>query len=290
MANNHPLQGEVNEVSPRTSPTFRRRRLARRIRQLREKSGLTQERAAAGLDMSTSALSRKENGDAATSVHEARSMMDLYDIYDEQLLDLARAAREKGWWRAYGIEDRGYVDLETEASTVRELSLMHIPGLLQTEDYMRAVISSGLPQSTTRYEDHVAVRRIRQQRLTAAEHPIELTAVVDEVALRRPVGGSEVMRKQLESLATSAELPRVRLHVLPLGDGAHAGMDGAFILIGFPELDDRDVLFLSHPAGSLHVENEAEVGKAKLVFDHVLSKAVSVDASIELIKRLAREL
>ena len=99
----------------RTSPTFRRRRLARRIRQLREASGLTQEAAAAGLDMSTSALSRKETGEVATSVHEVRSMMDLYDVYDPDLLDLARAAKQRGWWRAYGIEDRKYPDLETEA-------------------------------------------------------------------------------------------------------------------------------------------------------------------------------
>ena len=95
-----------------------------------------------------------------------------------ELLDLARAAKEKGWWRAYGIEDRGYVDLETEACTVRELSLMHIPGLLQTEEYMRAVISSGrLKLTKKRLENDVTVRLIRQQRLTDGEHPLHLTAI-----------------------------------------------------------------------------------------------------------------
>ncbi|MDR7302084.1 Scr1 family TA system antitoxin-like transcriptional regulator [Haloactinomyces albus] len=146
-------------MAARTSPTFRRRQLARRVRCLREQAGLTQERAAAELDMSTSALSRKETGEATTSVHEARSMMDLYDVHDPGLLDLARTASRKGWWRAYGIEDRGYVDLETEACTVRDFQVTNIPGLLQTESYARALLKSGrLAGSNRQIENDVAVR------------------------------------------------------------------------------------------------------------------------------------
>lgn len=196
----------------RTSPTFRRRRLAHRIRQLREAARMTQETAAAGLDMSTSALSRKEIGEVATSVHEVRSMMDLYDIYDPDLLDLARAARERGWWRAYGVEDRGYVDLETEACAVRELSLMYVPGLLQTEDYMRAIFNADRVRRTKRVvENDVAVRLIRQRRLTDDEHPIHVTALVDETALRRPIGGADVMREQLHHVLEAVELERVEV-------------------------------------------------------------------------------
>ncbi|MGP4016726.1 helix-turn-helix domain-containing protein [Saccharopolyspora sp. 5N708] len=275
----------------RTSPTFRRRRLARRIRQLREEAGMTQEKAAAGLDMSTSALSRKETGEVATSVHEVRSMMDLYDSYDPDLLDLARAARERGWWRAYGVEDRGYVDLETEASTVRELSLMYIPGLLQTEEYMRAIFKDDRIGRTKRnLGNDVAVRLIRQHRLTDGEHSLGLIAVVDEVALRRPVGGAEVMRAQLHHVLEAARLPAVTLRVMPNVAGWHRGMDGAFILLDFPEPEDRDVLFIAHPAGAVHVEKEGEVREARLVFEHLLGEALPEEASRDLIEQAARDL
>lgn len=275
----------------RTSPTFRRRRLARRIRHLRESARMTQEAAAAGLDMSTSALSRKEIGEVATSVHEVRSMMDLYDIYDADLLDLARAARERGWWRAYGVEDRGYVDLETEACAVRELSLMYVPGLLQTEDYMRAIFNADRVRRTKRVvENDVAVRLIRQRRLTDGEHPLRLTALVDETALRRPIGGAEVMREQLHHVLEAVELERVEVRVLPVAAGWHRGMDGAFILLNFPEPEDRDVLFVAHPAGSLHVEKECEVREATLVFEQLLAEALPAQCSRELIEQAAREL
>jgi transcriptional regulator with XRE-family HTH domain len=277
-------------VAP-TSPTFRRRRLARRIRQLREQAGLTQENAAAGLDMSTSALSRKEVGEVITSVHEVKSMMDLYDIYDPDLLDLARAAREKGWWRAYGIEDRGYVDLETEASTVRELSLLHIPGLLQTEDYMRAVFTANWLRRTRRHlENDVAVRLIRQRRLIDDDYPLQLTAIVDEAALTRPVGGVDVMRAQLRHMAHMVELEHVDLRVLAAGSAPHAGMDGAFILLNFPEPEDKDLLYVAYPTGSIHVEKAPEVREATLVFEHLFADALPVEASLELVEQVAREL
>ncbi len=274
------------------SPTFRRRRLARRIRELREKSGLTQETAASELDMSKSALSRKENGDAATSVHEARSMMDLYDIYDPELLDLARAAREKGWWRAYGIEDRCYVDLETEARTVREMSLMYIPGLIQTEEYLRALFRTDQSsRSREHLENDVAVRLIRQQRLTDSDDPFELIALVDEAALHRPIGGVDVMREQLRHVIRQAEtLSSLSLRVLPIAAGCHQGMEGAFTLLDFPDPEEHDVLFVSHPSGSLHVEKVPEVREARRVFDHLLSGALPEDASLAVIEEAAREL
>lgn len=252
---------------------------------------MTQEKAAAGLDMSTSALSRKETGEVATSVHEARSMMDLYDRYDPDLLDLARAARERGWWRAYGVEDRGYVDLETEACVVRELSLMYIPGLLQTEDYMRAIFGSARPRKAKReVENDVAVRLIRQRRLVDDESPLDLIALVDEAALQRPIGGAGVMRKQLDHVLEASDQRRVSLRVLPIRAGWHQGLDGAFILLEFPEPEDRDVLFVAHPTGAIHVEKECEVQGATLLFEHLLADALPEQESRELVEQAAREL
>ena len=271
-----------------TSPPFRRRRLGRRIRHLRETAGMTQEAAATALEMSTSALSRKETGEVLTSVHEARSMMDLYDVYDEELLGFVRAAREKGWWRAYGVEDRGYVDLETEACTVRELSLMYIPGLLQTEDYMRAVFGADRRRGGG-CDNDVAVRLIRQKRLTDEREPLSLVALVDEGALHRPIGGRDVMRAQLHHVIEAVQQPQVRLQVLPVSSGPHIGMDGAFVLLSFPEPDD-DVMFVAHAAGAFHIEKKTDVEAAKLVFERLLSDACSADESVEIIAQAARKL
>ncbi|PRW62788.1 Scr1 family TA system antitoxin-like transcriptional regulator [Actinopolyspora mortivallis] len=275
----------------RTSPTFRRRRLARRIRRLRERAGLTQERAAAALDMSTSALSRKENGDVATSVHEARSMMDLYDIRDDELLDLARAARQRGWWRAYGIEDRGYVDLETEACSVLDFQVTTVPGLLQTEEYARALFLSGrFGVSSQQINNDVAVRMIRRERLTELENPLRLRAVVDEAALRRTVGRESVMREQLAHLLEQADIPTVELQVLPFGAGAHCAMNGAFTLLEFPDPADPDVLYVEYPTGSLHVEKASEVKAGRVLFEDLRSTALDVGESKRLIKAIAEQL
>ncbi len=218
-------------------------------------------------------------------------MMDLYDIFEPDLLELARAAKGKGWWRAYGVEDRGYIDLETDACSVRELSLVHVPGLLQTEEYARAVIDSGrqpLPRKT--FENFVQVRLIRQQRITDKDGPLELMAVVDEAALWRPIGSAEVMRAQLKHLTKVAQLDTVSLRVLPTRKGAHAGMDGAFTILGFAHPDDRDVLFIAHPAGSVHIDKEGEVREATLIFEHLLAEALPAQASLELVEQVAREL
>ncbi|SDJ88451.1 Helix-turn-helix domain-containing protein [Actinopolyspora lacussalsi subsp. righensis] len=275
----------------RTSPTFRRRRLARRIRYLRERAGLTQEHAACELDMSTSALSRKENGDVITSVHEARSMMDLYDIRDPELLDLARAARERGWWRAYGVEDRGYVDLETEACFVRDFQVTTVPGLLQTEDYARALFQSGrIGASPEQIRNDLAVRMIRRQRLTDVENPLELRAVVDEAALWRTVGERRVMYEQVVHLAECAEMPTVELQVLPLGSGAHCAMNGAFTLLEFAEPADPEVLYVEYPTGSLHVEKASEVRAGRLLFEDLRSSALDFQESVKLIKKVAEKL
>ncbi|MEU6129606.1 helix-turn-helix transcriptional regulator [Saccharopolyspora sp. NPDC047091] len=275
----------------RTSPTFRRRRLARTIKRLREQAGMTQDRAAIELDMSKSALSRKETGETAATVHEVRSMMDLYDGYDPDVLELARAAKQKGWWRAYGVEDRGYVDLETEASHVRELSLMYIPGLLQTEDYMRAIFAGDrLNRTKQELDDQVAVRIIRQEQLIDPERPLKLTAVVDEAAFRRPMVERRVLREQLMCVLEATRSENIDLRVLAASAGPHIGLDGAFTLLEFPDLADRDMLYIAHPAGSIHVEKDGEVRRARLVFEQLWAHALSADATVDLIDRVVREL
>lgn len=269
-------------------PPFLRRKLGGKLRRMREQSGHTLESAAPLLDKTRSALHRIEIGETRADVHLIRSMMDLYDIYDPNLVAEAREALKPPWFRAYGIKRMGYVDAETEASEVHEFSVQVIPGLLQTRAYVEALFQprGWDPRETGK---HVIVRLIRQRRLTSDGRPLRVTAVVEEAALHHQVGGPEVMREQLAHLLEVATLPTVTLQVLPLAFGAHNSVGGAFTLLTFPDPDDLELLFVAYATGSLHIENAEEVGAAKLIFEQLRADALSPDDSIALIERLANE-
>ena len=206
-------------MGARDGSVVRRRQLGRALRELREAAGLSLEVAAPRLDWSSSKLSRIENGQQGVDVHGVRSMLDLYEVGGErwtELVELTRQTRQKGWWRAYGFGDQGYVPLEAEATVVRDFTLTYVPGLLQTADYAREIFRTELdPHTEEKLTNLVTVRMVRQQRLASAEDPVELVAILDEAVLHRTVGGTEVMRAQLARLVDAAELPTVTLQVLP---------------------------------------------------------------------------
>ncbi len=278
-------------MSTQSSPTLRRRRLARKLRALREEAGLSLEEAAPKLDKTRSALGRIEGAATSADVHLVRSMMDVYDVYDPDLLDLARQAMRPGWWQAFGIRDRGFIGLETEALTSLELSLMYIPGLLQTEDYVRALLGAGRIKRTKKeLENQISARLIRQGRLIDEQEPLTLIAIMDEAGLRRTVGSAEVMRAQLRRLIEATELATVSLQVLPSANGPHAGMDGAFTLLQFTDPEDPDLLYVEYVTGALHMEKPQETAEAKLIFDNLRSAALSPVDSVAFIERLGSEL
>jgi transcriptional regulator with XRE-family HTH domain len=241
----------------------RRRQLARTLRQLRVHAGLTIEAAAPRLDVSPSKLSRIENAHQGVDVHIVRSMLDLFDIGGdrwEEILQLTREASAKGWWRAYGLDDRGYIPLEAEASTVREFAASSLPGLLQTPDYARELFETSLrPRSRETLERDVTVRMIRQERLTSAEQPLELLTVIEEGVLYRLLGGRAVMRAQLAHLIAAAEISTVTVQILPTDVGGHPGLDGAFTVLSFEGLREPEMGYVEHPMGSMHIEKEEDV-------------------------------
>lgn len=258
---------------------------------MREQAGLTLEEAAPKLDKTRSALGRIETGATKADVHLIRSMMDIYDHYDPDLVDLVREANRPGWWTKYNIEDMGYISMETEAAAVLEFSIVNIPGLLQTEGYMRALFAArNTLRSREQQANDVAARLHRERRLTDEEFPLELVAIIDEAALRRKVGGAEVMRDQLGHLIMLSELNTVSVQVLPNDAGAHPSMDGAFIILTFRENEDPSVLYVEHINGSLQVEKPEEVAEARLVFDRLRSEALSPSDSVAFIERVADEL
>ncbi|MHA6621315.1 helix-turn-helix domain-containing protein [Pseudonocardia sp. DLS-67] len=278
----------------RNGSLVRRRQLARTLRELRVHAGLTIEAAAPRLDVSPSKLSRIENAHQGVDVHIVRSMLDLFDVGGDrwtELLDLTRAAGAKGWWRAYGLDDRGYIPLEAEASTVREFAASLVPGLLQTADYARALFETSLrSRSPEILERDVTVRMIRQQRLTSSEHPNELLAVIEEAALHRVLGSRAATSTQLAQLVDTAKLDSVTVQVLPGDVGGHPGLDGAFTVLSFDGLGEPDMGYLEHPMGSMHIEKEEHVARARVVFDHLSSIALSPGESVALIERVIAQM
>jgi transcriptional regulator with XRE-family HTH domain len=273
---------------------IRRRVLARQLKLLREQSGLTLEQAAPKLDFSVSKLSRVENAQVVIDVHWVKSMLDIYDVGGarwNELLDLAREAQQPGWWRAYGLgKHTWYIGYETEASRVQVFTLGYVPGLLQTADYARALMQAvPVPRTEEQLENEVAARLYRQQRLTSVDRPLELVTVVDESALYRPVGGPEVLRRQLEQIAVLAALDTVTLRVLPSAVGAHAGLASSFTILSFGKLGEPDMAHVEHTIGALILDKADDVARAKVAFERVLSDALDPAESLALIHRLAGE-
>ena len=278
-------------MAVRSGALVRRRQLARILRELRQKSGMTIEDAAPRLDFSPSKLSRIENAHQGVDVHVVRTMMDVFGVGGDRwntILDLSREARVKGWWRAYGLDDQGYVPLEAEASAVREYTVNYLPGLLQTADYARALFESSMHVGSRAVrENDVAVRMIRQDRLRDAENPLTLTAVVEESALRRVIGGPDVMCAQLAQVLETAALEAVTIQVLPADASAHPSVTGAFIVLSFDGLGEPDIGYVEHPMGAVHIEKAEDVARGRLVFDRLRSLALDPAESAALIERVA---
>lgn len=266
------------------SPTVRRRRLAGELRRLRDGAGLTIEDVADKLSCSTSKISRIETGHVGVNPKDARELLTLYGVeadHLEALVQLSRQARNKGWWHAYNEVFTGaFVGLEAETSSLRAYQALLVPGLLQTQEYMRAVIRSARPdESPAQVEKRVKARLARQNLLTDVDPP-RYWAVIDEAVLCRPVGGALAMRAQLNWLIARAGLPHVTIQVMAFGGGAHAGMEGPFLILGFPEPADPDVVYLDSITTGIYLEDPAAIRRYTLIFDHLRAAALGPEESL----------
>lgn len=281
-------------ISP--SPTVRRKRLGIELRRLRERAGLTCEDVGQRLDCSGTRISRMETGRISVRPGDVRELLDIYGVTGteaESLVQLAREARRKGWWHTYGRVlpswFEAYIGLEAEAVRLRDFQSLVIPGLLQTEDYARAVLR-GAPNAS-RSEDinrQVALRMERQVILSQANPP-DLWVVLSESVLRVQVGGANVMRAQLRRLIDVAERANVTLQVLPFTTAAHVQPISPFTILEFPEAADPTVVYIEHLTGSLFLESEQEVRRYTVVFDHLRAEALGTGKSIGLIARVSAE-
>ena len=287
------IDRETEGVNQHRSPTIRRRRLGVELRRHREAAGITIDVVAERLGCSTSKVSRIETGQTSATPGDVHDILDIYGVGEAvkgELVQIAREARQKGWWHPFSTVLTGaYVGLEAAARSVRTYEQQVVPGLLQSEEYAIAMIRAArLGDGVQEIEQRVRVRMARQS-LLIQDDPIDLWVVLDEAVLSRPVGGDAVMLDQLSRLITAARLPNVTLQVLPFAVGAHAGMDGTFAILEFEEEGDADVVFTENATGGLFLEKAEELSKYNAIFDTIRTTALPPEESIHLIESLVEE-
>jgi transcriptional regulator with XRE-family HTH domain len=279
-------------------PTVQRMLVGARLRRLRTEMELTREEAAEAIRASEWKIHRLENGQVGFKERDIVDLLRLYEVTDPgevaEFVALAREANTPGWWQHYGDVlpqwFRTYVDLEAAASLIRTYEGQFVPGLLQTDDYMRAVVQGAhLEDSSEEVGRRVRLRMARQILLTR-EQPPRLWAVVDEAALRRPVGGRDVMRGQLERLIEETKLPNVTLQVLPFDAGAHPAMVGSFSILRFPEQELPDVVYLEHLTSAIYLNKPEEVDQYMHVMESICVRAAAPDRTAELLGKILDEL
>ena len=272
------------------TPTSRRRRLGAELRRLREEAGLTIDRVAQALECSQSKVSRIETGQVSATPRDVRDMLELYRVDDAQreaMVQIAREARQRGWWQKFVDVPDGvpaYVGLEAAAISIDIYMALIVPALLQTPDYARAVIGAVRPDLPGKeINRRVELRVRRRQALLDQERPPALRVLLDDTVVWRPVGGPEVMATQRRRLLEDADRPAVTIQVLPVGAGAHAGMDGPFTIFGFPAPAERDVVALDSAADALYLESPEDLRRYRRVFELLLPAALSPEASAALL-------
>lgn len=268
------------------SPTFPRFQLGKQLRDLRERTGLTTEDVAIHVDCSPSTISRIEGGKVGVRRGALLQMLDLYRVIDaehrETLLALAKQGKQRGWFARYADLPAAYsrfIGLESAAETMRDYEVLVIPGLLQTEDYARALFAADPAFRPEGAEARVRIRMERQALLTADE-PLKFIAVLDEAVIRRVIGSPEIMAAQLKHLVGMAQQHNITIQVLPFSGGAFAGMAGSFAILEFP--DTESIVYVENLTGDIYQEAD-DVRRYGTVFENLRAAALSPLESIKLI-------
>jgi transcriptional regulator with XRE-family HTH domain len=281
---------------PSRPPSVRLRRLGAQLRDLRESAGLTQEFVAERTGKDRSTLYRLENAQQRPQRATLIQLLDLYGVEESrkaELLTLLKEAKQRGWLRPYSSElPEVYSDLisfEDEARSMSNYQSLFVPGLLQTEAYARAQLRGTLPHAS---EEDIEIRvtaRMERQAVLSKKGAPKLWAITDEAALRRLVGGRDVMRDQAAYLLQMCSRPNVTIQAVPFGAGAHPGMDGAFVILDFPEADDQSIVYVESAAGGLFLEEDAEVSRYTLMFEHLRAAASGLGATAAMLRAIVAE-
>lgn len=275
-------------------PTIPRWQLGEEIARLRKQAGYTRDRIADRLRCSVSKIEKIEGGQVRVKVAELETMLTEYGVAADDwppLLELQRLGATRGWWSKFGrlpLPFTEFLGLEMAAETIRSFELSVVPGLFQTEGYIRALGHADTPYiGDDRIEREVELKVSRQKRIFEDQRP-DMITVIDEAALRRPMGSPQTMREQLDHLVDQAKDHPIQ--VVPLDHGGYPGIRGPILIFEFPEKLHTPVAYTEGQAGNLYMEKAPDVQRCTVAFEHILGAALSRAKSIALIKDIARRL
>jgi transcriptional regulator with XRE-family HTH domain len=275
-------------VAGEHTPTLRRRELAARLRALRHSAGLNIEEVAKELQCSPTKISRIETGQRGAILRDVRDLCRLYGVSateQDQLLALTRESKERAWWQGYDIDPtfRTLIGLQSAATAIAEYQPSFIPGLLQTPEYARAILRGmGEFMAEQEIDERVTLRTTRQQILDRADPPY-LSFIVDEAAIRRLVGGPEVLRRQLDALLGSIDRPRISVQVIDYSAGAHPGLTSNFAIVEIEGSAASSIVFVEGHQGDFYLEAETDLKRYRRIFDQLRSIALSPQRTGEFI-------
>lgn len=276
-------------------PTTRRRQLGADLRRLRELKGLTLEEAGARVGISKATLSRYETKEGTVKWPAVDALCREYGASDEErgaLVELAKGAKIQGWWRSLAdpIPESMNLMLTLEDEVVREdhYASVYVPGLLQTRAYAEAVHRASEVQCPEREVQHMVDIRMKRQELLERDEPPHIWCVIDEAAIRRVVGGQQVMRDQLRHLLDMCNRPNITVQALPFSTGAHAAAVGSFAILRGPK-PELDVVYVDLLGGGLFMEKPQELDRYRLAFQYLSAQALDLESSKELIHHISQE-
>ncbi|MGW3890122.1 helix-turn-helix domain-containing protein [Micromonospora chokoriensis] len=286
------------EGGPTTGPTVLRMLLGAQLRRLRETSGVTREGAGWEIRSSESKISRMELGRVGFKERDVSDLLTLYGVTEEHereaLLKLARDANSPGWWHRYGdvlpTWFQSYLGLEAAAALIRSYEVQFVPGLLQTGDYARAVVLLGHGAADSAEIDRRVALRMQRQQLLHRENPPQLWAVVDEAALRRPIGGPAVMRGQLTALIEATKSPNIRLQVIPFAAGGHAAAGGAFTILRFGDQELPDIVYIEQLTSALYLDKREDLDYYAVAMERLCVEAEPPERTPDILGRMLDDL
>jgi transcriptional regulator with XRE-family HTH domain len=284
------------DVAGRKAPTIRLRRLASELKRLRVAANLKQEYVAEKTGLDASSIYRIERAMNRPQRRTVMALLSLYGVTDEgriaTLLGWLKDSGQQGWFQVYEPylpeQYQTYIGFEYEAEDLRNWEPLFVPGLLQTEDYARAVIRGVVPTISDEDVQRRVEVRMQRQIVFSRPAPMQLWAVMDEAAIRREVGGPKVMREQLQRLAQATASPHLKLQVVPFGAGAHPGMPGSFILMRFADPFDAPLVYLDSMAGDLFLEGAEDVDRFSATFERIANQALTPTQSKKMIQDAAK--
>ena len=286
--------GEQPVGSP--GPTVLRMMLGNQLHRLRDAAGVTPDEAGYEIRASRSKISRMENGRVGFKERDVADLLTLYGVSDEQkradIIALARHSNTPDWWSNYSdlLTEwfETYLGLEAAASVIRTFELQFVHGLFQTEAYARAVTLLGHRATPAEEIDRRVSLRLKRQDLLTSPGP-RVWSVIDEAALRRPVGGRAVMRAQLKHLAEIAKLPNVTIQVVPFGRGGHAAASGSFTILRFAEPELPDVVYIEQLTTAIYLEKRKDVDHYMEVMNHLSTQALTPARTNRFLTEITRE-